>query len=536
MKKSISYVGLVGALILAYGLDRGVNLLKETSVRTFALTSYLWVALVANLVLVAGLLGLFWLNSMRWNLYLYGLLLGVALTLLLSAGCTPSIPEPTQTQPPAATLTTMIEPTVHLESGQPADTQFLDSWSSLSPDGMWRARGEALIPAEGADQYHVELQIEKLGGDVVWSVLDEWSHFGLGYTLPTPILWSADGQYFYYTNRPIPDGCAPFVNGSDLQRVNLLDGSAVELVPSLGISLGLSPDEGTLAYFGYGGRGLVLRDIASGEERETGFLPEENAASGAIVWSPDGSTLAFTVTYDFCDPLEARTHSILRMDVETGEATTLIESSPGLYTTEGWTEAGQVWLVDQEGQYWSMDPDTGDVIPAHEPQDLTSLSLPEPELMLQVPAGYEIVRNSEEGRRGSFASYDFVGASELPHLFEIQFFSEDSIRRFTENCDAPCFFGDYPDLARYQRQAAALEKLTRYRNDMPRLGNHYSFRLGDRYYLVSNHACEGDICVIREYTTFLDEVKVDVWVLMANSSQSLQSDILFSAFRIKDES
>jgi hypothetical protein len=53
---------------------------------------------------------------------------------------------------------------------------------------------------------------------------------------------------------------------------------------------------------------------------------------------------------------------------------------------------------------------------------------------------------------------------------------------------------------------------------------------------VSNHACEGDTCVIREYTTFLDEVRVDVWVLMANSSQSLESDILFSAFRIKDGS
>jgi hypothetical protein len=116
---------------------------------------------------------------------------------------------------------------------------------------------------------------------------DEWSPFALGYTLPTPVRWSADSQTFYYTNRPVVDGCAPFANGSDLQRVDLSDGIATELVPSVGLSLALSPDEGTLAFFGYRGRGLVLRGIASGEEREMGFLPDGNAAAGAIVWSPD---------------------------------------------------------------------------------------------------------------------------------------------------------------------------------------------------------------------------------------------------------
>jgi hypothetical protein len=443
-------------------------------------------------------------------------------------------PTPLRTQPAAATATA-VAPTASPESDEPVAASLLDSWSSLSPDGMWRARGEALIAAEGADEYHVELRIEKLGGDVVWSVRDEWSSFGLGYTLPTPVRWSDDGQYFYYTNRPVPDGCAPFANGSDLQRVDLSDGSATELVPPVGMSLGLSPDAGTLAYFGYGGRGLVLRDIASGEERETGVLPADNAAAGAIVWSPDGSALAFTVTYDACGPREARTHSILRMEAETGDTTTLIKSSPNLYTTEEWTEPSQVWLVDQEGQFWSMDPATGDVTPAHEPGDLTIQSLPEPDLRVQVPAVYRIVRNSEEGRRGSFISYDFAGASELPRLYEIQFFSEDSIRRFTESCEAPCFFGDYPDLTRYRAQKAAFERLTRYRNDVRRLGNDFTFRLGDRYYFVTNHACEGDTCVIREYTTFMGEVKVDVWVLMENSGQSLQSDILFSTLRIEDE-
>jgi hypothetical protein len=61
MKTYVSIFGLVGALILANGLDRGVNSLKETGVRTFVLTPYLWGAAIANLILACALLGLFWL-------------------------------------------------------------------------------------------------------------------------------------------------------------------------------------------------------------------------------------------------------------------------------------------------------------------------------------------------------------------------------------------------------------------------------------------------------------------------------------------
>jgi hypothetical protein len=336
------------------------------------------------------------------------------------------------------------------------------------------------------------------------------------------VRWSADGQSFYYTNRPVPDGAALFVNGSDLQRVDLSDGSRTELVPAVGLALSLSPDANTLAYFGHGERGLVLRDIASGEERETGFVTGENETAGAIVWAPDGSALVFTVAHEFS------TLSILRMEVETGEMTTLVEASPDLYPTEGWTEADQVWLMDPRGRYALLDPITGAVSPAHEAEDLTSLSIPEPELQLQVPAGYGIVKSTEEGRRGSFVSYNFTGDTARPHLYEIQFFSEESIRRFTESCgqDAPCFYGDYPDLARYQGQKAAFEQQTGYQ--------HYDLqRFGDRYYFVSNHPCVGDFCVIREYTTFLGETKVDVWIMMASTDQSLESDVLFSALRIE---
>jgi hypothetical protein len=403
----------------------------------------------------------------------------------------------------------------------------LEAWSSLSPDGWWVAEGQTLFPAEGGEQYYTGLKLGKLDGSVEWSVVDEWSALGLGYTVPQAVRWSADGSYFYYTNRPVPDGCAMFVNGSDLQRVDLTDGSVIEVAPSVGLVLSLSPDETMLAYVGYGDKGLVLRDLASGEERPTQLARTDNAAAGSIVWSPDGAALMLTVATNYCGPADQRMHSIVQIEVATGEPKTLIEDDAHLFTTVEWSQEGAVWLVDGEGQYWRLDPITGEVTQFYPPEALLTKTLPELELQIRVPVGYDVIKNNEPNRRGSFVSFDFVrtGESETPYLYEIQFFSEASIRDFTMNCQEPCFFGDYPDLERYRGQKAAFETSSNYQHY--RLG-----RFGDRHYFVSHHSCVGDRCVIREYTTFLGDTKVDVWVLMDDVSQLLQSDILFSAFEI----
>lgn len=44
-----------------------------------------------------------------------------------------------------------------------------------------------------------------------------------------------------------------------------------EVVSDVWFWIALAPDEGKLAYVGYGGRGLVVRDLATGEEREAGL-------------------------------------------------------------------------------------------------------------------------------------------------------------------------------------------------------------------------------------------------------------------------
>jgi hypothetical protein len=42
--------------------------------------------------------------------------------------------------------------------------------------------------------------------------------------------------------------------------------------------------------------------------------------------------------------------------------------------------------------------------------------------------------------------------------------------------------------------------------------------------------------VIREYTTFVGEVKLDVWVVIEDASQAEESDRLFGSFVISDYS
>jgi hypothetical protein len=146
------------------------------------------------------------------------------------------------------------------------------------------------------------------------------------------------------------------------------------------------------------------------------------------------------------------------------------------------------------------------------------------------PANYSLAKNAEANRRGSFVSYDFqpLDGYQTPYLKEMQFFSEASIAEFTGDCDdsTPCFFGDYPDLDRYRGQKDALRMLTSYQDFELQSFNGQPF-------LVVNRPCHGDDCVIREYTTFLGDVKLDIWMVMADESEIEGGDQLLTQLIIQ---
>ncbi len=154
--------------------------------------------------------------------------------------------------------------------------------------------------------------------------------------------------------------------------------------------------------------------------------------------------------------------------------------------------------------------------------------LPEVQTKVTLPGGYELEKSDETNRRGSFVSYDLEKIDQqTPYITELQFFSENSISDFMEKCaDSTCFFGDYPDLARYNGQKTAFLQKRNY-------GKYELDEINGRNWFVSSHDCTGDTCVIREYTTFLEDTKLDVWIMMASDVEEHVADNIFTKFKIE---
>ena len=177
-----------------------------------------------------------------------------------------------------------------------------NEWASNSPDGKWVAVGLVAFPKENiSGQFaYVRLIIFSADGKTHWTIIDKWEELGLGFPIPAPLKWSLDGKHFYFTHRVTPDGCSAFVFLTDLQQVRLEDGKVNELLPQSALDLALAPAESRVAYIGSGKQALVLRDLATGEERETKIDPGKDFNTGNILWSPDGKSLALKLAINPC--------------------------------------------------------------------------------------------------------------------------------------------------------------------------------------------------------------------------------------------
>lgn len=268
---------------------------------------------------------------------------------------TSTVVRPTATITPATTPT--AQPTLALSpTPKPKPTQEpLKTTEHRAPNGWWSAQGWGEFRGE---TYHAELRVTRADGQVSW-VASQDTNAGLGVPLPTPLEWSQDGRYLYYTNVPLVDGytCSIPVNGSDLWRMDLSDGSALQLVPEVGLAVSLSPDEQTFAYVSFGPQqNLVLRDLATGEERRAP-LPADTQAGG-IVWSLDSSVLMLTMAEGPCSGGQEE-HTIMRVDVETLEQTAVPIENDGIqWITLEWDRHGQVLLTDYKGHSTWLNPAT----------------------------------------------------------------------------------------------------------------------------------------------------------------------------------
>lgn len=290
---------------------------------------------------------------------------GAVILLLAAAGCVASPASTPDAAPPAMGAT--IVPPVPAPGDTPAttvDATAQNRWQSTSPDGQWIAEGSMEGPFLEGDQekYHARLTVRSRDGQAIWPVIDQVANYGLGYTIPTPLHWSADGRTLYVTNQPVPDGCALFVNGTDLLRVDLTTGTVTELVPPVGSSLALSPDETQLAYIGWGVETeLVVQPLHVGDATHVPLATgPDTVQAGNITWSPGGTSVLVTLAFNPCQE-ESWSQSIVRIDLAPVRQNILVDRDARRLDTVSWTEPSRAWLRDAAGNDWWLDVTTGEV-------------------------------------------------------------------------------------------------------------------------------------------------------------------------------
>ncbi len=273
---------------------------------------------------------------------------------LMTATSIPDItPEPMPTSSPAPTA----------QNG--ANTLF----PMTSPNDQWQivTRVSDPVPAEADEteqfpngKYRVEMIVERADGSQTWTVVDEWRGYGLGWTSPQPVRWSADGHFLYFTNVPVPNGCSIFVNGGDLWRLDLNSGAVTEVASYIGLAMALSPDETQLAVNASYGRGFLIRDLATGAEQPISLpQPDSSWQIGGLQWSPDGQHLLLSQAVNPCSP-EMKT-AVVRIDVNELSATTLLEPDERNFTLLEWVRDDEVPLQDRDGRTWYLEVFSGEL-------------------------------------------------------------------------------------------------------------------------------------------------------------------------------
>jgi hypothetical protein len=235
----------------------------------------------------------------------------------------------------------------------------LDEWTASSPDGQWVAEGLVAWPRGAAEQYFTRLTVTRVAGGQTWTAVEVWRPTGLGFTTPELVQWAADGAALYFTNRPHPDGCAVLVTGSDLLRLDLATGAVIELLPDVGRSLALSPDESRVAYVTWGEPRLVVRDVATGTEHAIALDLPAGATAGQPVWAPDGGQVALTVIYNACFGPGPVTHAVWIADPAAGTARVVLAASQRQFVAVDWRAPGEIILDEAATGRWRLDIATG---------------------------------------------------------------------------------------------------------------------------------------------------------------------------------
>jgi hypothetical protein len=201
------------------------------------------------------------------------------------------------------------------------------------------------------------------GGDSKkWVLVDKWAEGGLGYSIPALLGWSVDGNYLYFYDKVIPDGCQPLGGfQQDLRRANLSNGNINSIpIPFTG-GLVLSPNTTKLVYYDPQTIEVATFDLETGQEKRIHFelpLTNDTWSAGNFTWSPDENNVVFIIQWGPCSPVGI---SLRRINFLTNAITTLYESENPNISILKWQDSNHILISIDKKECW-LDPNTGNIV------------------------------------------------------------------------------------------------------------------------------------------------------------------------------
>ena len=269
---------------------------------------------------------------------------------------------PTSTSLPAATNTATV---VATDTATPIPSPSVEIYATLiSPSENWLAVAERfnddstitdmlrVISTNGEDEWVVEVH----SGDRMAGI-------------PYPFSWSHGEEVLYFTHKGFLDGCTGFGNGTGMYRADIATGIVEAVVTDKSYWFAISPDETYLAYLAHK-RGLILHNLVSSHDIEVPLNVESqheiiNLVIRDLLWSPDSDAILTIASINLCAGL-GKTHSVIRVDINTLEQTILINEFETIANIVEWPESKRALVELEQNNFVWVNTITGELTPVEE--------------------------------------------------------------------------------------------------------------------------------------------------------------------------
>lgn len=219
-----------------------------------------------------------------------------------------------------------------------------------SPDHQWVAH------INQADEEH-PITIESTNNTNKWHIAHPTPQ-NIGRTTFHLLQWEPKSSHIYIAER-FKTTCAPFPMDINLYVADVNNQQLTPMLESIGTSLAISPDGTQLLYLAFNGRGIIIRNLKTGNETPISAPYEGPRLKplGNFVWSPDGNEAVFAAVNDPCAP--NMTFEIIWINMQTLRRRTLFVGDTYQMRPLEWRANNRVALRDKDGRIWLMNARNG---------------------------------------------------------------------------------------------------------------------------------------------------------------------------------